>query len=45
MPFQGLDKVVIGDGSHLHISHIGDSVKYKNIRLKDVLVVPGIKRI
>lgn len=41
--FQGLDKVMIGDGS-CHISHIGDCVKYKNIMLKDALVVPVIKK-
>lgn len=43
-PYIGSDKVIIGDGSRLHISHIGDYVKYNNIKLNDVLVVPKIQK-
>lgn len=45
--YHGLDKVVVGDGNCLKISHIGDTTvksSYGSIPLRDVLVVPSIKK-
>lgn len=44
VPYIGDDKVIAGDGSKLGISCIGDLSGYGNIKLKDVLVVPQIKK-
>eukprot|EP00268_Persea_americana_P017922 TRINITY_DN18756_c0_g1_i2.p1 TRINITY_DN18756_c0_g1~~TRINITY_DN18756_c0_g1_i2.p1 ORF type:complete len:147 (+),score=19.51 TRINITY_DN18756_c0_g1_i2:863-1303(+) len=47
LPYFGNEKVMIGDGSKLKISPIGDSsftTDYGTIKLKDVLVVPNIKK-
>lgn len=44
VPYAGSDKIMVGDGSCLNISHIGDCVKYRNIKLNDVLVVPKMKK-
>lgn len=44
IPYDGYDKVIVGDGSKLHISHIGDCLDYKNIRLNNVLMAPDIKK-
>lgn len=42
-PYVDDNKIMVGDDSHLNIFHIGDCVKYKNIKLIVVLVVPKIK--
>lgn len=39
-PYVDDNKIMVGDDSHLNIFHIGDCVKYKNIKL---IVVPKIK--
>lgn len=44
VPYAGSDKITVGDGSCLNISHIGDCVQYRNIKLNDVLVVPKMKK-
>lgn len=40
--YDGYDKVIVGDGSKLHISHIGDCLDYKNIRLNNVFMASCI---
>ena len=43
-PYKGSDKIMVGDGSHLNISHIGNCIKFKKFKINDVLVVPKIKK-
>lgn len=44
VPYKGHDKIMVGDGSDLHISQVGDCMTYKNIKLKEVLIVPEANR-
>lgn len=46
-PYHGPDKIVIGDGKTLKITHIGDTsifTPYGQLRLKNVLLVPNITK-
>ncbi|KAI3494498.1 hypothetical protein L1887_40746 [Cichorium endivia] len=43
-PYSGNAKVAFGNGNTLPISHIGQSTIYKNIRLRDVLVIPKLSK-
>ena len=46
-PYHGLDKVVVGDGNRLTISHIGNTTinsTHGSVELRDVLVVPSIQK-
>ncbi|GKV28213.1 hypothetical protein SLEP1_g37295 [Rubroshorea leprosula] len=42
-PYRGKQKVLTGDGTPLQISHIG-STSIGSLKLKDVLVVPNVKK-
>ena len=47
IPYTGTDKVMVGDGNLLHISHIGNArikAGSKPIILKNVLLVPNMKK-
>ncbi|KAK9209418.1 hypothetical protein WN944_001784 [Citrus x changshan-huyou] len=43
IPYGGSDKIFVGNGQSLHISHIGDTTHGK-LNLKDILVVPKLKK-
>lgn len=46
-PYHGLDKIMVGNGHKLKITHIGDTVLHtdkNSVKLKNVLVVPEIKK-
>ncbi|KAH0636165.1 hypothetical protein KY290_038324 [Solanum tuberosum] len=42
--FKGSDSVMVGDGKRLQITHVGNKEIGTNLRLKDVLVVPKLKK-
>lgn len=42
--YNGTDQISIGDGTRLHISHVGDKIANSSLKLKDVLVAPPIKK-
>ena len=47
LSYKGHDKIFVGNGQALNISHIGDiSIKtdHDTLKLKDVLVVPQLKK-
>lgn len=47
VPYTGSDKVIIGDGNKLTVSHIGEaSLKstHGSVKLRDVLVVPSLQK-
>lgn len=44
VPYSGSDQVLVGNGSQLNITHIGDCNQYKNLKLNKVLLVPNIKK-
>ena len=46
-PYKGKDKIMVGNGNKLDITHIGDTTIQSgkdNVKLKNVLVVPNIKK-
>ena len=46
-PYVGYDKIYVGDGKGLHISHIGNTIlktPHGNLKLNNVLVVPHLKK-
>ncbi|OIT03203.1 hypothetical protein A4A49_57448, partial [Nicotiana attenuata] len=43
-PFKGTDLVMVGNGDKMPITHIGDKIIGKNLHLKDVFVVPKLKK-
>lgn len=46
-PYHGSDKIMVGNGHKLKITHIGDTVLHtdkNSVKLKNVLVVPEIKK-
>lgn len=44
VPYHGDDKVALGNGNVLHISRIGTFTVKPNLKLKDVLIVPHLKK-
>ncbi|KAH0679474.1 hypothetical protein KY284_020559 [Solanum tuberosum] len=43
-PFKGYDFVRVGNGDKLRITHVGNKHIGRNLRLKDVFVVPNLKK-